>query len=606
MTEPCLENDGAADTREIQLDLDSSAPSTPPLSPTVGPHNFEKLRILGAGSTGRVYLVRSVGLGPETYYAMKVIKKSELVKRNRMHRILTERRILVMTNHPFIVTLHYSFETVDYFYLVMQYCAGGELFSILKRQPGQRLSEDNARLYAAEVLVALEYLHLHDVIYRDLKPENILVHESGHIMLSDFDLAHQVEVPSEIPKVLTSKKSKGAKPVPLPPLSPTISSTDRSVPWSTKHVRVYHVTNTIGLSRNPQPRSSRRFTTPSCLAVAGNRLAYPLVDTEAHLERAEKRTSFVGTHEYVAPEIVAEEGYIGSVDWWAFGILLFEMLFGTTPFRGATQMKTLENILDICEEVTFPPDVPVSEECKNLIRMLLDKTVERRLQNPLVMKSHPFFRNTIWPLVRHQTPPLIPTMVHFLDEKAYSHEEMVSFDDEVPFHRALANSSPRRRLTQCDPVQEKIVPGDSSGISKSNSTTDAVPTTDPTTEHSRTGGEVSTDAGAGRITQTPTKSRSLRPFGSPHDLLKSGTARAKSMIEIERQHDRRVSNTSAVMSNAHNFEYVASPQKGSHWKSHDAHRTLQAALIELDLTSDDPDDLEDDEKPSSSTISTSN
>lgn len=107
--------------------------------------------------------------------------------------------------------------------------------------------------------------------------------------------------------------------------------------------------------------------------------------------------SFVGTHEYVAPEILSEEGYAGSVDWWAFGILIYEMVVGRTPFKGKSQKETLENIIDVTEEVTFPETSPVGNECKDLICKLLAKDKTQRLQNPLSIKAHPFFRNVAWP-----------------------------------------------------------------------------------------------------------------------------------------------------------------------------------------------------------------
>lgn len=121
-----------------------------------------------------------------------------------------------------------------------------------------------------------------------------------------------------------------------------------------------------------------------------------MMDTESHLEQGERRTSFVGTHEYVAPEIIAEEGYVGSVDWWAFGILLYEMVYSTTPFKGSTQIETLENILDLTGDIDFPSEIPVSDTFKDLIRQLLAKHVSRRLQNPLHIKVHPFFKGTPW------------------------------------------------------------------------------------------------------------------------------------------------------------------------------------------------------------------
>ncbi|KAJ0411648.1 hypothetical protein ATCC90586_004117 [Pythium insidiosum] len=437
----------------------------------VGPHNFEKLRLLGAGSTGRVYLVRSVGLGPEAYYAMKVVSKRELERRNRVQRVLTERDLLTKTNHPFIVTLHYSFETTDYFYLILQYCAGGELFSFLRRSDDHCIPEAHARFYAAEVLVALEYLHLLGIIYRDLKPENILIHESGHVVLSDFDLAYQVkpavQTASSAPATVKHRSSLltrsasysslvqanmpphfGASPTKLKakkpaapraraksprrlllPLSPTLSTTDRGLGLAlplqrrTKLVDVPLDTGdraerARGYRRLFVPRAIFRRLSSPCLPFAARRATLPLVDTEFHMEFAEKRTSFVGTHEYVAPEVIAEEGYVGSVDWWAFGILLYEMVFGVTPFRGATQAQTLENIIDICEDISFPEPPKrdgsgaddddaatsittpvVSDACKDLIRRLLDKTVSKRLQNPLHIKSHPFFADVVWPLV---------------------------------------------------------------------------------------------------------------------------------------------------------------------------------------------------------------
>lgn len=145
-----------------------------------------------------------------------------MVARNKVKRALAEQEILATANHPFIVTLYHSFQSEEYLYLCMEYCLGGEFFRALQLRPGKCLAEEDARFYAAEVTAALEYLHLMGFIYRDLKPESeclvpyhsvawphalarlirttshtrlffidILLHASGHIMLSDFDLAKQ-------------------------------------------------------------------------------------------------------------------------------------------------------------------------------------------------------------------------------------------------------------------------------------------------------------------------------------------------------------------------------------------------------------------------------
>mmetsp|Transcript_11259 Transcript_11259/g.46985 ORF Transcript_11259/g.46985 Transcript_11259/m.46985 type:complete len:352 (-) Transcript_11259:832-1887(-) len=157
----------------------------------VGPHQFQRLQLLGHGGIGRVFLV--LLKGHNKLYAMKVLTKEEMIQRNKVKRVMTEREILATVNHPFIVTMYASFQTMDRLCFVMEYCAGGEFFRVLQKQPKKRLKEDACRFYAAEVTLALEYLHHEGFIYRDLKPENILMRESGHIALTDFDLSKQAQ-----------------------------------------------------------------------------------------------------------------------------------------------------------------------------------------------------------------------------------------------------------------------------------------------------------------------------------------------------------------------------------------------------------------------------
>lgn len=212
-----------------------------------------------------------------------------MIKRNKIKRALAEQEILATSNHPFIVTLYHSFQSEDYLYLCMEYCSGGEFFRALQTRPGKCIPEDEARFYAAEVTAALEYLHLMGFIYRDLKPENILLHQSGHIMLSDFDLSKQ--------------SGPGGKP-------------------------------TMIMGKNGASTSS-----------------LPTIDTKSCI--ADFRTnSFVGTEEYIAPEVIKGSGHTSAVDWWTLGILIYEMLYGTTPFKGKNRNATFANILR--EEIPFP------------------------------------------------------------------------------------------------------------------------------------------------------------------------------------------------------------------------------------------------------------
>ncbi|KAF9184487.1 hypothetical protein BGZ49_004431, partial [Haplosporangium sp. Z 27] len=135
----------------------------------VAPSSFVKLRMLGKGDVGKVYLVRQKE--SDKLFAMKVLSKKEMIKRNKIKRAFAEQEILATSNHPFIVTLYHSFQSEDYLYLCMEYCMGGEFFRALQLRPGKYLVEEDAKFYAAEVIAALEYLHLMGFIYRDLKPE---------------------------------------------------------------------------------------------------------------------------------------------------------------------------------------------------------------------------------------------------------------------------------------------------------------------------------------------------------------------------------------------------------------------------------------------------
>ncbi|KAH0587339.1 hypothetical protein H2248_006138 [Termitomyces sp. 'cryptogamus'] len=187
----------------------------------VGPSSFLKLKLLGKGDVGRVYLVREKKT--DKLFAMKVLSKKEMIERKKIKRALTEQEILATANHPFIVTLYHSFQSEEYLYFCMDYCMGGEFFRALQARPGKCLPEDGSRFYAAEVVAALEYLHLMGFIYRDLKPESksfrltcgseelrllgcadILLHQSGHIMLSDFDLAKASSEPGGMPVMIQS------------------------------------------------------------------------------------------------------------------------------------------------------------------------------------------------------------------------------------------------------------------------------------------------------------------------------------------------------------------------------------------------------------------
>uniref|UniRef100_M4BT22 Protein kinase domain-containing protein n=1 Tax=Hyaloperonospora arabidopsidis (strain Emoy2) TaxID=559515 RepID=M4BT22_HYAAE len=148
--------------------------------------DFEVLKMLGKGSFGKVYMAKECGKESKIY-AMKVLRKSELIKRNQVGHTMMERRIMSSIDHPFIVGLKYSFQTASKLVMISDYCCGGEIFFHLKKF--RSFSEAMVRFYAAELVAAIGHLHERDIIYRDLKPENILLDETGHVRLTDFGLS---------------------------------------------------------------------------------------------------------------------------------------------------------------------------------------------------------------------------------------------------------------------------------------------------------------------------------------------------------------------------------------------------------------------------------
>jgi len=156
-------------------------------APKVNLDDFELVRVIGKGSFGKVTLVRKKS--DQNLYAMKVLHKQNIIKRKQVEHTRTERSVLGRLNHPFIVKLHYAFQTEFKLYFVLDYAAGGELFFHLSRM--KKFPEHMARFYSAEIALALDAMHKAGVVYRDLKPENILLDGEGHIKLADFGLAKE-------------------------------------------------------------------------------------------------------------------------------------------------------------------------------------------------------------------------------------------------------------------------------------------------------------------------------------------------------------------------------------------------------------------------------
>ncbi|CAM9241760.1 unnamed protein product [Hapterophycus canaliculatus] len=153
--------------------------------------DFERIRMCGEGGSGLVYLVRLKNT--TMFFALKVQRKTDLeAKEKRIRRALIEKEVLVACAHPFVCSLYTAFQDSRHLYLLMDFCSGGDLKSLVSRDVAKRaLTEEEARFYMSEIVAALEWVHLHGYIYRDLKPENVLIHASGHIRLGDFGTAER-------------------------------------------------------------------------------------------------------------------------------------------------------------------------------------------------------------------------------------------------------------------------------------------------------------------------------------------------------------------------------------------------------------------------------
>ncbi|XP_066330149.1 serine/threonine-protein kinase RHS3-like [Miscanthus floridulus] len=385
----------------------------PPLS--LG--HFRLLRRLGYGDIGSVYLVELRGGGGRggALFAMKVMDKGSLAGRNKLARAETEREILGLLDHPFLPTLYSHFQTDKFCCLLMEYCCGGNLHSLRQKQSSKRFTEDAARFYACEVLLALEYLHMLGVVYRDLKPENVLVREEGHIMLSDFDLSLRCSVSPALVRSPSGRVSAGglAHGCMLPRILPGKKKKNKANKARLDDDETVTSGSVVGCKKP----SSLEFTAEPTSA---------------------RSMSFVGTHEYLAPEIIRGNGHGSAVDWWTFGIFLYELLHGATPFKGSGNRATLFNV--VAQPLRFPDAPAVSAAARDLIRGLLAKEPHNRLasrRGAAEVKQHPFFEGVNWALIRSAQPPYIP-------DAAVDHCSQFACDDGASAQGATPKSAARK------------------------------------------------------------------------------------------------------------------------------------------------------------------
>ena len=155
--------------------------------------DFQKLKLLGKGSFGEVYLVKFKK--NNKLYAMKILDKNDIIEKHQEEHTKIERDLLTRINCPFIVNIKFAFQDKDNLYIITEFMQGGELFFHLHKE--KRFKDEKAKFYIIEIILAIEYLHKNKMLYRDLKPENVLIDTNGHIKLTDFGLSKIIQKPKE-------------------------------------------------------------------------------------------------------------------------------------------------------------------------------------------------------------------------------------------------------------------------------------------------------------------------------------------------------------------------------------------------------------------------
>ena len=263
---------------------------------------------LGTGTFGRVRLVKH--LKTSKHHALKILKKSEILRLKQVDHIKSEVVILKMVSHPFIVNLLGHFQDERKLYMVLEYVHGGELFSHLRREG--RFSDQTGRYYASQIVLAFAYLHGMQIVYRDLKPENLLIQTTGALKITDFGFAKQVQ---------------------------------------------------------------------------------------------EKTWTLCGTPEYLAPEIIQSKGHGKPVDWWALGVLIFEMLAGYPPFYDENPFGIYQKIL--AGKIEFPRqfDAKAKEVTKKLLTADRTKRLGCLRNGADDVKASKWFAKVDWNAVYNCTLP---------------------------------------------------------------------------------------------------------------------------------------------------------------------------------------------------------
>ncbi|MCJ1356076.1 MAG: hypothetical protein MMC33_006070 [Icmadophila ericetorum] len=447
---------------------------------------------------------------PREVFAMKVIRKSDMLRNGQEGHLRAERDFLVASEKSrWIVPLIASFQDNTNLYLVMEYMIGGDFLGLLIRR--ERLRERVTKFYIAEMILCVEEAHKLRWIHRDIKPDNFLITASGHLKISDFGLAFDGHWSHDQSYFNNHRQSLMEK------LGITVQGDFLDRQESAKNLIAGKITSMMGGSKAHKGQSRHEMPLKDRSSESSGVLHW----RDRHGKR-KLAASIVGTSQYMAPEVIRGDLYDGRCDWWSVGIIMYECLYGNTPFIDEDRLKTKQKVLRHGTELRFPhaADLPkkyrVSTEAKECIDAVLQEK-EHRLcskkyqindyeqmrgasRKPAVdnvrdylgffvypndaadIKAHKFFDGTDWETLHLQRPPYVPQVKKNDDTTYFDEDEPLSDVDDAPSDISIQEDDLRAQEAFEDAVAAEYAAKEARGAEQAGQYLDGTAYAQPTTQ----------------------------------------------------------------------------------------------------------------------------